>query len=131
VQGTLSFGPGERRTVAEVAAALRLGARLRAGNSRGAGRWRQDAGVSVLPADADARGIFLEHVVRRQQCLPAAVSALELRHVLALAIAALGAAGSRARSDASGERTLAQANPRLKGPLRTHVRIRMWLVVAI
>src|SRR4051812_1171176 len=38
------------------------GGRLR-NDARDAGRWREDAGVPVLPADADARGIFVEHLL--------------------------------------------------------------------
>jgi len=39
------------------------GSRRLRNDGRDAGRWREDAGVPVLPADADARRIFVEHLL--------------------------------------------------------------------
>ena len=50
-----SFGRRVRR--------LWLGSGRLRNDARDAGRWREDAGVPVLPADADARRIFVEHLL--------------------------------------------------------------------
>jgi hypothetical protein len=63
VPGAGRRGPCVRVGRGPSASRLRLSSGLLGSNSRGASRRRQDARVPVRPPDADARGIFLEHLL--------------------------------------------------------------------